>query len=110
MKLAKIASLLSMIVLFAGLAQAQIVVDPNSDSCWDSLTSLRACQKVEVERAAIQAQQCTSFPEYQCTSDTSTAAAPVEAKKTKKNDVMGAATGFQPHSDEQVVVKPAELL
>jgi len=110
MKLAKIASLLSMIVLFAGLAQAQIAVDPNNDSCWNSLTSLRACQKVEVERAAIQAQQCTSFPEYQCTPDTSTVAPPVEVKKTKKSDVMGAAKGFQPHTDDQVVVKPAELL
>lgn len=110
MKIARLISLLSSMVLTAALAQAQIAVDPNNDSCWDSLTSLRACQTLEVERAAAQAQQCTSFPEYQCTPDTATVAAPVEAKKTKKSDVMGAASGFQPHTDDQVVVKPAESL
>ena len=90
MKIAKLISLLSVMILTAALAQAQIAVDPNNDSCWDSISSLRACQQVEAQRAAAQAQQCTSFPEYQCTPEQPVAQPRVESKNSKKQDVKGA--------------------
>lgn len=40
--------------------------DANNDSCWQSLSSLRACQLAEQQREADYAQRCTSYPEYQC--------------------------------------------
>ena len=94
MKIAKLISLLSVMILTAALAQAQIAVDPNNDSCWDSVSSLRACQQVEVQRAAAQAQQCTSFPEYQCTPEQPVAQPRVESKKSKKQDVKAAVNGL----------------
>jgi len=99
MKIAKLISLLSVMILTAALAQAQLAVDPANDSCWDSLSSLRACQQVEVQRAAAQAQQCTSFPEYQCTPEQSVAQPRVESKKdSKKQDVKGAVNGLHAHA------------
>jgi hypothetical protein len=98
MKIAKLISLLSVMILTAALAQAQIAVDPANDSCWDSLSSVRACQQVEVQRAAAQAQQCTSFPEYQCTPEQSVARPRVETKNSKKQDVKGAVNGLHAHA------------
>ncbi len=108
MRIAKIAAVASAMLLLATLSSAQIVVDPNNNSCWENLSSLRACQSQQVERAAIQAQECTSFPEYQCTPE-ETVQPRVEGKKAKKNEVTVAVTGFQPHADQQVVVRPAEV-
>jgi|SRR5579862_1010386 len=38
----------------------------NDNSCWSSLSALRACQLQTEERAQAYAERCSSYPEYQC--------------------------------------------
>ena len=104
MKTTKIAFLASVILLVAAFAQAQIAVDPNNDSCWDSVSSLRACQQLAVERAAAQAQQCTSFPEYQCAPEQGATQTRTEAKKPKKQNVKGVSDGSRAGDDAVMAV------
>ena len=104
MKIAKLISLLSVMILTAALAQAQVAVDPDNDSCWDSISSLRACRQVEAQRAAAQAQQCTSFPEYQCTPEQPVAQPRVESKNSKKQDVKGAADEVHAHAGANAAI------
>jgi hypothetical protein len=40
--------------------------DPDDSACWQSLTALHQCAQLQQDRAASQAQRCTSYPEYQC--------------------------------------------
>lgn len=99
MKFAKLFSLAALVLLTASLASAQIAVNPNDDACWQSLSSLRACQTVQLERAASQAERCTSFPEYQCAPEPEAATKHSQAKETK-SEKKGPATGvtaFQTH-------------
>ena len=48
------------------LSAQNALPDPHNDACWQSLSSLRACQLAEYNREADYAQRCTSYPEYQC--------------------------------------------
>lgn len=38
----------------------------NNEACWQSLSSLHACQLAQQQREMDYAQRCTSYPEYQC--------------------------------------------
>jgi hypothetical protein len=40
--------------------------DPYDEGCWQSLSALHACELERYNRAMDQAEQCTSYPEYQC--------------------------------------------
>lgn len=50
----------------ATLSAQTTLANPNDDSCWSSLSALRACQLQASNEAADQAQRCTSYPEFQC--------------------------------------------
>src|SRR5689334_17234340 len=94
MKIAKFLSLFALVVLTASLASAQITVDSNDDSCWQNISSLRACQAAQQRLAELQAQQCTSFPEYQCAPEEQPATAPAKMQglKSKEEAVTPGAT------------------
>src|SRR5271166_770607 len=54
-------------ILLMGSAAAQNTLpSPHDDSCWSSLSALRACQQQAYDQAQAYAQNCTSYPEYQC--------------------------------------------
>ena len=54
-------------ILLMGSATAQNALpNPHDDSCWSSLSALRACQLQAYDQAQAYAQNCTSYPEYQC--------------------------------------------
>jgi hypothetical protein len=54
-------------ILLMGSAAAQSSLpNPHDDSCWSSLSALRACQTQAYDQAQAYAQNCTSYPEYQC--------------------------------------------
>jgi hypothetical protein len=99
MKFAKLFSLAALVLLTASLASAQITVDPNDDSCWQSLSSLRACQTVQLERAASQAERCTSFPEYQCAPEAEATPSHSQAQqqKSERKGPAAGVTAFQAH-------------
>lgn len=50
----------------AALAAENSLPDPQDESCWSSLSALHACQVQAQELAQANAQNCTSYPEYQC--------------------------------------------
>ena len=50
----------------ATLSAQNALPNPNNDACWQSLSSLRACQLAQYEHEIDYAQRCTSYPEYQC--------------------------------------------
>ncbi len=50
----------------ASLPAQNALPDPHDDSCWSSLSALQACQIRADDEAQAQAQNCTSYPEYQC--------------------------------------------
>ena len=67
MKLMKLASLILLLfVSVASLAAQNTLPDPHNDNCWSSLSALRACQLQAETQAQEHAQNCTSYPEYQC--------------------------------------------
>ena len=56
-----------LLLLSAAVLPAQSTLpDANNDSCWQSLSSLHACQLAQQQRETDYAQRCTSYPEYQC--------------------------------------------
>ncbi len=102
MKTAKLFSLVALILITASLSSAQVTVDSNVDSnndaCWQSLSSLRACQIAQQQLVTAQTERCTSFPEYQCTSEPEAAPTHVQAKKSSKAKAgMQGGAGFQAH-------------
>ncbi len=50
----------------ATLSAQNALPNPNNSACWQSLSSLRACQLAQYEHEIDYAQRCTSYPEYQC--------------------------------------------
>src|SRR5690348_8065647 len=97
MKIAKLFSLFALLLLAASLASAQVTVDPNNDSCWQEISSLRACQAAQLRLQESQVQRCTSFPEYQCAPEEQPATAPTKMQglKSKGNDVTSGVAAFQ---------------
>jgi hypothetical protein len=57
---------LLLLVSVASLAAQNSLPNPHDDSCWSSLSALRACQVQAYDQAQAHAQDCTSYPEYQC--------------------------------------------
>jgi hypothetical protein len=53
-------------VSVASLSAQTALPNPHDDSCWSSLNALRACQTQSYNQAQASAQNCTSYPEYQC--------------------------------------------
>ncbi len=96
MKIAKLLSLVALILITASLASAQVTVDPNDDGCWQSLSSLRACQIAQQQLVTAQAASCTSFPEYQCIPEPEAAPQHTQAKKQSRAVTQGV-TAFQTH-------------
>ena len=86
MKIAKLLSLFALVVMTASLATAQIMVNANDDGCWQDISALRACQATQQRLAESQAQQCTSFPEYQCTPEEQPATAPTKMQGLKSEE------------------------
>ncbi len=101
MKIAKLLSLLALILITASLVSAQGAVDVNDDSCWQSLSSLRACQIAQQQLVTAQAERCTSFPEYQCTPEPESIRLNVEAKKARKPTALSHGVSAL-HVDEHV--------
>lgn len=54
------------LISVASLPAQNALPDPHNDSCWSSLSALQACQIQAYDQAQAQAQNCTSYPEYQC--------------------------------------------
>lgn len=50
----------------ATLSAQNSLPNPHDDSCWSSLSALRACQTQAYDQTQAYAQNCTSYPEYQC--------------------------------------------
>ena len=50
----------------ATLSAQNSLPNPHDDSCWSSLSALRACQAQAYDEAKAYQQNCTSYPEYQC--------------------------------------------
>jgi len=50
----------------ATLSAQNSLPNPHDDSCWSSLSALRACQVQAYNEAQAYQQNCTSYPEYQC--------------------------------------------
>ena len=50
----------------ATLAAKSSLPNAHDDSCWASLSALRACQIQAQHQAQEDAQSCTSYPEYEC--------------------------------------------
>ena len=65
-------TLLAMVLLGSAtaLSAQNSLPNPNDDSCWSSLSALHACQLQAYDKAEEQAQEhaqnCTSYPEFQC--------------------------------------------
>jgi hypothetical protein len=92
------------------LSAQNALPDPHNDACWQSLSSLRACQLAEYNREAAYAQRCTSYPEYQCLpADEGDAKNPEKAAVTKhdKAKAMSAQEKeyAQPSSDRSTGVE-----
>lgn len=68
MKTLKLASVGIMFLLLsvASMAAQNTLPDPHNDSCWSSLSALRACQLQAYQQEQDYTQRCTSYPEYQC--------------------------------------------
>ena len=66
-QLMKITPVVMLLLVSALSLSAQSTLpDPHNDSCWSSLSSLRACQLQVEQEQQDYAQRCTSYPEYQC--------------------------------------------
>ncbi len=67
MKFQKLIPVALLFLLSIGTLAAQTSLpDAHNDSCWSSLSALRACQLQVQQEAEQHAQNCTSYPEYQC--------------------------------------------
>lgn len=55
-----------MLLSVASLPAQSALPDTHNDSCWSSVSALRACQIQADKQVQAQAQNCTSYPEYQC--------------------------------------------
>jgi hypothetical protein len=82
---------LLLLVSAASLAAQNTLPNPHDDTCWSSLSALRACQIQTYDQAQAQAQNCTSYPEYQCFDYYQPPQKNV-AKTAPKADVNGTAT------------------
>ena len=76
-----------LLVSVASLSAQNTLPNPHDDSCWSSLSALRACQIQVYDQAQAHAQDCTSYPEYQCFDYYQPQAS---AKTTKKADHQAA--------------------
>ena len=54
------------LISVASLSAQTALPNPHDDSCWSSLSALRACQIQAYDQEQAYAQNCTSYPEYQC--------------------------------------------
>ena len=71
----------------APLSAQNSLPNPQDDSCWESLSALRACAVEEQKHALDQSERCTSYPEYQCMPASDQNASPAAiAKGTAKTD------------------------
>jgi len=50
----------------ASLSASNSLPNPHDDTCWSSISALRACQIQATEQAQAHDRDCTSYPEYQC--------------------------------------------
>ncbi len=67
MKIRTFASIgILLLVSVATLAAQNSLPNPHDDACWSSLSALHACQIQAYDEAQAYAQNCTSYPEYQC--------------------------------------------
>ena len=96
-------------ILLMGSAVAQnSLPNPHDDSCWSSLSALRGCQTQAYDRAQAQAQNCTSYPEYQCFDyyqpSQKNSKAVSKAKASQDNSVPVTATGpvVAPDNNSQI--------
>lgn len=55
-----------LLLAVANLPAQNALPDPHNDSCWSSVSALRACQIQSEDQAQARTQNCTSYPEYQC--------------------------------------------
>lgn len=89
---------LLLLVSVGTLAAQNSLPNPHDDSCWSSLSALRACQTQAYDQAQAYAQNCTSYPEYQCFDYYQPPQKPVKktaskAKATSDNTIPVTATG-----------------
>ena len=77
--------------------------DPYDEGCWQSLSALHACELERYNRAMDQAEQCTSYPEYQCMPVTEqNAAGRVITKRESKPVNQTAGTSEQATAPERI--------
>ncbi len=55
-----------LLVSVASLSAQSALPNPHDDNCWSNLSALRACQTQAYDQTQAYAQNCTSYPEYQC--------------------------------------------
>ena len=87
---------LLLLVSVATMAAQNSLPNPHDDSCWSSLSALRACQTQAYEKAQTYAQNCTSYPEYQCNdyyqAPAKTSKSAAKANSTRQQTVPTAAS------------------
>jgi hypothetical protein len=79
-------------------SQVANVPNPHDDSCWSSLSALRACQLQAYDQAQAYTQDCTSYPEFQCNDYYQPKAKPAKVTKanSSKNETVPTAAGISP--------------
>lgn len=91
--------LTALLLLFsaAALPAQNTLPDAHNDACWSSLSALRACQLKTEEQAQAYAQDCTSYPEYQCNDYYQPKAKPTKtaANADPNSDQQGSATSME---------------
>ena len=84
----KLRALIPIGILFllsvAPLSAQNTLPSPQESSCWESLSTLRACALEQYNRELDQAERCTSYPEYQCT--------PAPEQSTSQTDIAKSAS------------------
>ncbi|MGB8769514.1 MAG: hypothetical protein WCC92_07865 [Candidatus Korobacteraceae bacterium] len=90
---------LLLLVSAATLSAQNTLPNPHDDTCWSSLSALRACELQAYDKAMDQAQRCTSYPEYQCLP----AAEQPQQKMSSKSSAKGVAK-ITTNNDEQNAV------
>jgi len=82
----------------AALPAQNTLPDPHDGACWQSLSTLRACELHQYDRAVDQAERCTSYPECQCrpSAEQSDSGVPIAREKSKTSS--GKSTAWE-HAD-----------
>jgi hypothetical protein len=103
--------LLGMLLLSSAtaLSAQNTLPNPHDDSCWSSLSALRGCQLQAYDQAQEQAQQhaqnCTSYPEFQCNDYYVPKAKPAKAAtkaNVSQNETAPTAAGIPPVAPDGV--------